>query len=243
MDPRKASAPDTVRTVTEGRESEQPAGRLASTNSLNHRRAQGWGRARVSGQCASEQPARPRVKPDLRSNQPLVIVVEPVGHRGRFRAGLDGRVLVASSRTPFCDAARVLLADGVAPPTRIVLRHANSATDALTATMAVAAKLTVEDGDDSPGFRKWRPLLKAPSRWEGAPRIAPNDAATTLASGGDNAQARKIIGEPAGVAPQRQHDALPADSLRRKPTPPRLAFTGSVIDRLDGLVAHERSAS
>jgi hypothetical protein len=30
MAPQKASAPDTVPTVTEGRESEQPAGRLAS---------------------------------------------------------------------------------------------------------------------------------------------------------------------------------------------------------------------
>jgi hypothetical protein len=84
-------------------------------------------------------------------------------------------------------------------------------TDALTATASVAAKLTVEDGDDSARFRKWRPLLKAPPRWEGAPRIAQNDAAaTTLADGAVVAQARKTTGEPAGVAPQRQHDALPA---------------------------------
>jgi hypothetical protein len=149
------------------------------------------GGARVSGHRASGQPARPQVNPHHQSDQPLVIVVEPIGHRGRFRARRDGRVLVASSRTPFCDAARALLADGVASATRIVMRHADSATDALSATVAVAAKLTVEESDDSPRFRKWRPLSKAPSRSEGAPRIAPNDAAaTTLAGGGLVAQAR-----------------------------------------------------
>jgi hypothetical protein len=71
----------------------------------------------------------------------------------------------------------------------------------LTATVAGAAKLTVEEGDDCPRSRKWRPLLKAPSRSEGAPRIAPNDAAaTTLAGGGDNALAPDAAGEPEGDA-------------------------------------------
>jgi hypothetical protein len=188
--------------------------------------------APVSEQCASE-PARPRDNPDHRSEQPLVIVVEPVGHRGRFGATLDGRVLVASSRTPFCDAARVLLAEGVDPATRIVMRHAGSATGALSATVSGAAQLTVEDGDDSPRFRKWRPLLKGPPRWEGAPRIAPNDAAaTTLAGGTVVAQARKTTGEPGGVALQCQHDALPADSPRR-----------SDIDHLDGQIARGKGSA
>jgi hypothetical protein len=156
MGSRKASAPDTVRTVTEGQESEQPAGRFASTNSRNHRRAQGWGGARVSGQ----QPARAPDNPD--SNQPLVIVVEPVGHRGRFQARVDGRVLVASSRTPFCDAARALLAEGVDPAARIEMRHAGSSTNALASTVGGAAKVKVEEGDRVPYFRRWRPSLM---RW------------------------------------------------------------------------------
>jgi hypothetical protein len=176
MGPRKASAPDTVRTVTEGRESEQPAGRLASKNSRDHHRAQGWGGARVSGQRASEQP-----------DQPPVIVVEPVGHRGRFQARLDGRVLVASSRTPFCDTARVLLADGVDPAARIVMRHACSSTDALTSTVGGAAKLTVEEGDRVPYFRRWKPLSRAAE----GPGFAPNQfPATPLAP------AESLTGEP-----------------------------------------------
>jgi hypothetical protein len=186
----------------------------------------------LQGVGASGQPARPRDNPDHQSDQPLVIVVEPVGHRGRFGARLEGRVLVASSRTPFCDAARVLLAEGVDPATRIVMRHAGSATDALSATVSGAAQLTVEDGD-SPRFRKWRPLLKAPSRWEGAPGIAPNDAAATTPCRG---RCRR-------VALQRQHDALPVDSPRRKPALPRLALTGSDIDHLDGQIARGKGSA
>jgi hypothetical protein len=101
------------------------------------------------------QPARPRDDPEHQSEQPLLIVVEPVGHRGRFRAGLDGRVLVASSRTPFCDAARALLTEGFDAAT--LMRHAGSATNALTATMGGAAQSTVEEGDRVPYFRRWRP--------------------------------------------------------------------------------------
>jgi hypothetical protein len=145
------------------------------------------GGARVSEHCASRPPARPRDNPDHQSDQPLVIVVEPVGHRGRFQARLDGGVLVASSRTPFCDAARALLAEGVDPATRIMMRHAGSATDALTATVAVAAKLTVEDGDRVPYFRRWRPSPRAAQ----VPGIAPNNLLATPV-----AEAEKFAGAP-----------------------------------------------
>jgi hypothetical protein len=94
-------------------------------------------------------------------DQSLVIVVDPFGHRGWFRAQLDGRVLVASSRTPFFDAARVLLAEGVEPAIQIVMRHVGSATDALTGTVGGAAKLTVEGGDRL-HFRRWRPSQHSP---------------------------------------------------------------------------------
>jgi hypothetical protein len=81
------------------------------------------------------------------------------------------------------------------------MRHAGSATDALTATVNGAAQLTVEDGDDSPRFRKWRPLLNARPRWEGTPRIAPNDAAAPTPAGGALvAQARNTNCEPGGDA-------------------------------------------
>jgi hypothetical protein len=142
---------------------------------------------RVSGHRASGQPARPQNNLHHRPEQPLVIIVDPVGHRGRSRAQLDGRVLVASSRTPFCDAARVLVAEGFDPATRIVMRHAGSATNALTATMGGAAQLTVEEGDRVPYFRRWRPSPRAAR----VPGIAPNNLPATPV-----AEAEKFTGAP-----------------------------------------------
>jgi hypothetical protein len=64
-----------------------------------------------------------------------------------------------------------------------------------------------------------------------------------LAGGAVVAQARKTTGEPGGVALQRQHDALPVDSPRRKPALPRLALTGSDIDHLDGQIARGKGSA
>src|SRR5207247_5891328 len=107
-----------------------------------------------------------------------LIVVEPIGHRGKFAARLDGRLLVRSSRTPFCDAARVLLAERGDPSSTIVMRHAGSATDSLRARLGVAAGLTVrEDDNRAPRFVSWRP----PHVAGGAPRTAADgSAALTL---------------------------------------------------------------
>jgi hypothetical protein len=76
---------------------------------------------------------------------------------GRFDARLDGsdQFLVEGSRTPFCDAARALLAASLAHADDIlVMRHAGSAHDALRARIDVAAKLTVDE-TSTPRFHKW----------------------------------------------------------------------------------------
>jgi hypothetical protein len=73
---------------------------------------------------------------------PIIIVVAPVG-RGRFRAQVDGRVLVEASTMPFLDAARVLAGEGADPATRIVMRHEGKDYDALTSTVGAAAGLDV----------------------------------------------------------------------------------------------------
>jgi hypothetical protein len=76
----------------------------------------------------------------------MIIKVSPLADApGRFLAQLGDRVLVASSRQPFLDAARVLLADGCDPATVIVMRHAASDFDALRSTVGFAAGLVVED--------------------------------------------------------------------------------------------------
>jgi hypothetical protein len=109
-----------------------------------------------------------------------------------FDGKVDGRFVVERSTTPFCDTARVLLAEGVDPVTKIVMRHAGSLADALRSTVGVAAGLTVaDDNGGKPIFRKWSPydreetipvasLMRAtglaaqvPSESENAPEAVP----------------------------------------------------------------------
>ena len=99
---------------------------------------------RVSGHRASGQPPRTRDNPDHQSDQPLIIVVEPVGHRGRFRARLGGRIIVSQAGNLFFDAARALITEGCDPAVTLIVRHAGAATDALIARQPGAAERTGE---------------------------------------------------------------------------------------------------
>jgi hypothetical protein len=119
---------------------------------------------------------------------PMVSDIPKASLHDRSRGRVDSRLLVASSRTPFCDAARALLAEGVDPSTRIMMRRAGSATDPLTATVGGAAKLIVEDGDGVPRFRPWKPF----SRWDGQPEIARSDRAAAVTP-----EMQTLSGEPA----------------------------------------------
>jgi hypothetical protein len=106
--------------------------------------------------------------PVLAKSTPVVLVVSPslnaegrkaYSTRGQLFDGRVGdRVLVKRSTTPFCDAARVLLAEGVRPEAKLVMRHAGSAADALRSTVGAAAGLTVaDDTGGKPVFRTWKP--------------------------------------------------------------------------------------
>jgi hypothetical protein len=66
------------------------------------------------------------------------------------RGAIDGRRIVKRSTPPFCDAARVLLGEGINPDTAFVMRHDGSPYDALRSTVGVAAKLTVKDNHGKP---------------------------------------------------------------------------------------------
>jgi hypothetical protein len=83
---------------------------------------------------------------------------------GKFDAHLGERLLVQQSRTPFVDAARILLGDGTASAgDMLVMRHAGSSHDALKANIGIAAKLTVAE-EPRPRFAKWTP---PETRWRG----------------------------------------------------------------------------
>lgn len=88
-----------------------------------------------------------------------------------FDGKVNDRTIVTRSTQPLLDAARVLLADGVEPSTRIVMRHAGSMVDALISTIGAAAKLTVEEGERAPTFRPW----KAGPHAVGTPPMRPTD--------------------------------------------------------------------
>jgi len=103
---------------------------------------------------------------------PVVLVVSPslnvdgrqaYSTRGQlFDGAIDCRCIAERSTTPFCDAARVLLAEGVRPEAKLVMRHAGSAADALRSTVGVAAGLTVvDDNGGKPIFKKWSPYDRA----------------------------------------------------------------------------------
>jgi hypothetical protein len=76
----------------------------------------------------------------------ILVEVAAVG-AGRYRASLNGAVLVRASRQPFLDAARVLIAANYDPGTVMVMRHAGSDIDALRAPIGTAATLAVREDE------------------------------------------------------------------------------------------------
>jgi hypothetical protein len=102
----------------------------------------------------------------------ITILVSSCG-RGRFDARLpdSAQFLIEGSRMPFCDAARALLSAGLAAPSdRLIMRYVGSEHDALRASVAVAAKLTVreETADGKPRFVPWTPHPSPSPRVQGA---------------------------------------------------------------------------
>jgi hypothetical protein len=71
-----------------------------------------------------------------------------------FSATVDGRVVVASSRQPFLDSARVLMRTGIAAETVIMGVLTGSTTVSLRGRVGDAARFTVEEGPHGPRFRR-----------------------------------------------------------------------------------------
>lgn len=89
----------------------------------------------------------------------IAVVVSPLAS-GRFAVRHDGRLLVSSSSTPFCAAARVLLDEGIDPATCLIMRHERSDTIALAAQLGSAAKLTIDENNGTI-FARWKPFLRS----------------------------------------------------------------------------------
>jgi hypothetical protein len=92
----------------------------------------------------------------------LTITVVPIDTVGHFAAYLGDVPLGPNTRTPLCDAARVLLGRGFDPAARLTMRHRDSGVDALRVRLAVAAKLTVKERPFGPVFERWEPFSTPP---------------------------------------------------------------------------------
>jgi hypothetical protein len=138
---------------------------------FERRKTPAWGAGVARGDLArTSERTDPSHTPAPTTKQ-VVILIEPVDRRDRFAARLDVRLLVKSSRTPFLDAARALIALGFHPDSTLVMRHTGSEVDALRARLGTAAGLTVEDcpgGSKPPRFVRYRPR----DRVEGSARTA-----------------------------------------------------------------------
>ena len=76
----------------------------------------------------------------------ISITVKSADTAGMFTTMLEGEVLVESSAEPLLAAARTLIEQGVDPSITIAMQHPGSTTIALSSTIGMAARLTVEDG-------------------------------------------------------------------------------------------------
>jgi hypothetical protein len=102
-----------------------------------------------------------------------IVVHETSNRRGIFEAWI-GRRLVCRSREPLLATARILLAQGVPPDTRLEMRHRGSTHIALAGRIGRLARLTVaEDAKRGPSFRQWKPAPygrgRSPMRFSDAP--------------------------------------------------------------------------
>jgi hypothetical protein len=75
----------------------------------------------------------------------------------RFEARIGARLLCITTE-PFCEAARILLSEGVNPAAVLTMRHFSSDTVALRGSIARVARLTItDDPQGRPRFREWKP--------------------------------------------------------------------------------------
>ena len=97
----------------------------------------------------------PIEREDKAAAETIKIILRPVNRRGRSRASLPGgTVLVASSRHPYLDAARILIAAGYDPDSWLEGWRPGTKAFASRARLGIAARLTIDETKNS--FAKWK---------------------------------------------------------------------------------------
>jgi len=98
------------------------------------------------GKCNSNLPRNGRRLAAVQqwSNEVRLCIISPNGAPGHFDAAVNGELLVRSSRTSFCDAARVLLDRGVDSNSWLFLRDGGSDINRLRGKVGVVAKIGLQ---------------------------------------------------------------------------------------------------
>jgi hypothetical protein len=90
----------------------------------------------------------------------VTITIAPDVRRGRYRAYLETeQEMLCTSRQPFFDSARKLIARGHGPQTMLIMRWQGAEGWALRGPLGVAAKLTLDEHNGS--FAKWKSLSRS----------------------------------------------------------------------------------
>jgi hypothetical protein len=126
----------------------------------------------------------------------IKIILAAVNRRGRSWASLlDGTVLVASSRQPFLDAARVLVDKGYDPDCWLEGWRAGATVFALRARLGIAAGLTVDE--TRTGLATW----KAFSSSAVASSIRHSEQAATTLAAAPSALQQPPLEKPPEITP------------------------------------------
>jgi hypothetical protein len=90
-------------------------------------------------------------------NTIVLVIAERARRDGKYTAYHDGRLIVEGSKQPFLESARLLLAQGLDPGARYVMRRSPDGPDALVSTLGKAAGLMIAEGELKPRFVPWTP--------------------------------------------------------------------------------------
>jgi hypothetical protein len=99
-------------------------------------------------------------KPTRSGNAPEIIevILRPKRTPGLFSAELSGTIIVEASRSPICDAARVLHALGYGDDSILVARHHGSDVVSMRGPLRAWRLLTVREDRAGPRFVRWEPF-------------------------------------------------------------------------------------
>ena len=92
------------------------------------------------------------------ASKTIEVVLRPKGNNGLYSAESSGKVIVKSSWSPICDAARALHALGHGDDSTVVARHQGSDVVSMRGPLWAWRSLTVREDRNGPRLVRWEPF-------------------------------------------------------------------------------------